>query len=197
MSVKIIDWLGLSLNTGKENYITIWKYTFLFMVTGILATVCFIGVVFVPAIVTAYRRALYLIVKNEPVSFKACLKFGFEDGMWWRSICFSVLKLIILVPGFLLFTIPGVCFTVVLYFADTSFVSKKKGVFEAFAHSSAMLKEVGFGKIFALITIVGMLKLVFGILALLGIPVFIFLTPFFSVIPFVAFLQIEEARKIS
>lgn len=132
---------------GKENYNQLLKYSALFFVASLTASFSIIELLIVPNITIAYKRALYLIAKNEPVSITGCLKYSFDDGTWWRSTCFLVLMSLLFFTGLLLFIIPGIVLAVTLFFAPVSFASEKKGAFEAFNHSSLLVKKVGFFKI--------------------------------------------------
>ena len=109
------------------------------------------------------------------------IEVAFKNGMWWKALLFSIIYVLGIVLGFLLFIAPGLYLSTIWVLGIFLLVDKDMLPTEALGKSRELVHQLGFWKIFTVVIGLGIVTNIISLIPILGL-FGIFLVPFIMMI---------------
>jgi uncharacterized membrane protein len=140
-----------------------------------------VGILIVPAILVGFIKFLLKAARGEEVDIGDSLSAGFENGMWWKALLFSIIYIVGIVLGLMLFIAPGLYLSTVWVLGIYLLVDKDMLPTEALGKSRELVHQLGFWKVFVVVIGLAIATNLTSIIPFLGLVIF-FLMPFIMMI---------------
>ena len=177
--LKIEDYFTIGIEMAKKNY---WLIFFRFIITCILcvvAAITIIGLLFIPALLGGFYKFMLRAARGESEGIMDSWLYGFQNGMWWKTLLLMFISFFGILLGLLLLLIPGIYLSTVWLLAWFFLVDKDMLPTESLGQSREQVHSMGFWKVFgvyALLTIgiqiISVIPIV-NILSLFAIPFYL------------------------
>ena len=115
-------------------------------------------------------------------------EYGFQNGMWWKSLLLIIISALGISIGYLFLIIPGIYLSVAWLLVWFLIVDKDISVTESFGQSRALVHSLGFWRVFGVQILTGI-----GLQVIVLIP-FVNILGFFA-IPFYLMLYVAIYEK--
>ena len=154
--LKIKEYFTIGIEMAKKNY---WLIFFRFIITFILCVVAaftIIGLLFIPALIGGLYKFMLRAARGESEGIMDSWLYGFQNGMWWKSLLLMFISFFGILLGLLLLFIPGIYLSTVWLLAWFFLVDKDMLPTESLGQSREYVHSMGFWKVFgvyALLTI--------------------------------------------
>ena len=179
--IRAEEYFSIGFDLGKRNY---WKIFFNFLIYAVLcvcASITVVGILIVPAILVGFIKVLLKAARGEEVDVGAFLSAGFKNGMWWKALLFSIIYIVGIVLGLMLFIAPGLYLSTVWVLGIYLLVDKEMLPTEALGKSRELVHQLGFWKVFVVVIGLAIATNLTSIIPFLGLVIF-FLMPFIVMI---------------
>jgi uncharacterized membrane protein len=134
-----------------------------------------------PALITGYCKFLLKVTRGEELVIADSLSEGFKNGMWWKTLLYSLIMIIGVAIGYVLLIIPGIYLSIAWSFGFYLVIDKDMTPLDALQKSRELVHQVGFWKILILTIIVGVLGIL-QIIPVLGGLLYVLMYPFVSML---------------
>ena len=149
--IKTEEYFSIGFELGKRNYWTIFFNFLIYAVLCVCAAITVVGILIVPAILVGFIKFLLKAARGEEVDVGVSLSAGFENGMWWKALLFSIIYGVGIALGLLLLIAPGLYLITAWVLGIYLLVDKKMLPTEALGKSRELVHQLGFWKIFAVV----------------------------------------------
>ena len=179
--LKIKDYFTIGIEMAKKNY---WLIFFRFIITCILcvvAAITIIGLLFIPALLGGFYKFMLRAARGESEGIMDSWLYGFQNGMWWKSLLLNIILVLGVLIGYLFLIIPGIYLSVAWLLVWFLIVDKDISVTESFGQSRALVHSLGFWRVFGvhILTAIGFQVIAFipfvNILGFFAIPFYLML----------------------
>ena len=109
--LKTEEYFSSGFQLGKSNYWTIFFNVLLYGVIYVVFIITILGILLLPALGVGFYKFLLRAARGENVDVGDSLSEGFKNGMWWKSLAFFVLYVLLArhsSPPLTLLASPGV-----------------------------------------------------------------------------------------
>ena len=175
--IRAEEYFSIGFELGKRNYWTIFFNFLIYAVLCVCEAITAVGILIVPAIFVGFIKFLLKAARGEEVAVGDSLSAGFENGMWWKALLFSIIYLVGIVLGLMLFIAPGLYLITAWVLGIYLLVDKEMLPTEALGKSRELVHQLGFWKIFAVVIALTIATELTSIIPILGLFI-IFLMPF-------------------
>ena len=175
--IRAEEYFSIGFELGKRNYWTIFFNFLIYAVLCVCAAITAVGIFIVPAILVGLFKFLLKAARGEEVEVGDSLSAGFENGMWWKALLFSIIYILGIAFGLVLLIAPGLYLLTVWVLGIYLLVDKKMLPIEALGKSRELVHQLGFWKIFAVVIALTIATELTSIIPILGLFI-IFLMPF-------------------
>jgi len=179
--IRAEEYFSIGFELGKRNYWTIFFNFLIYAVLCVCASITVVGILIVPAILVGFIKVLLKAARGEEVDVGAFLSAGFKNGMWWKALLFSIIYLVGIVLGLMLFIAPGLYLSTVWVLGIYLLVDKEMLPTEALGKSRELVHQLGFWKVFVVVIGLAIAANLISIIPILGF-FLIFLMPFMMMI---------------
>ena len=179
--IRAEEYFAIGFELGKRNYWTIFFNFLIYAVLCVCASITVVGIFIVPAILVGFIKVLLKAARGEEVDVGAFLSAGFKNGMWWKALLFSIIYLVGIVLGLMLFIAPGLYLSTVWVLGIYLLVDKEMLPTEALGKSRELVHQLGFWKVFVVVIGLAIATNLTSIIPFLGLVIF-FLMPFIVMI---------------
>ncbi len=179
--IRAEEYFSIGFELGKRNYWTIFFNFLIYAVLCVCASITVVGIFIVPAILVGFIKVLLKAARGEEVDVGAFLSAGFKNGMWWKALLFSIIYLVGIVLGLMLFIAPGLYLSTVWVLGIYLLVDKEMLPTEALGKSRELVHQLGFWKVFVVVIGLAIATNLTSIIPFLGLVIF-FLMPFIVMI---------------
>ena len=179
--LKIEEYFANGIELAKKNY---WQIFLRTLVTGFLsvaAAVTVVGLFLLPAILGGFYKFLLRSARGESTGIMDSWLYGFQNGMWWKTLLLLVISLIAMICGFLLLVIPGIYLATVWLLAWFLLVDKEILPTDSLQQSRELVHSLGFWKVFGVYAILTIIIQIISAIPLVNLLTF-FLMPFYLMI---------------
>ena len=180
-NITIEKYVSIGFKLGRTSYWLILFNTIIYFALSILAGITIIGLLVVPALITSYCKFLLKVARGEVVVIADSFSEGFKNGMWWKTLLYSLIMIIGVAIGYILLIIPGIYLSIAWSFGFYLVIDKDMAPLDALQKSRELVHQVGFWKILILIIIVGVLGML-QIIPIWGGLLYVLMVPFLSMI---------------
>ena len=170
----IEECFSFAFQLGKKSY---WEVLIRFLITMILSVIAgftIIGILLIPALIAGLYKFLIRSARGESKGIMDSWKYGFQNGMWWKSLLLIILSVLGISVGYLFLIIPGIYLSVAWLLIWFLILDKDISVTESFGQSRALVHSLGFWRVFGV-----------HILTAIGLQVIV-LIPFVNILGFFA-----------
>ena len=185
--LKIKEYFTIGIEMAKKNY---WLIFFRFIITCILCVVAaftIIGLLFIPAILGGFYKFMLRAARGESEGIMDSWLYGFQNGMWWKTLLLMIILFFGVFLGFLMLLIPGIYLSIVWLWAWFFLVDKGMLPTESLGQSRKHVHSIGFWKVFGVYTLLNIGFQILSVIPIVNI-LLLFATPFYLMI-FVAFYE--------
>ena len=179
--IRAEEYFSIGFELGKRNYWTIFFNFLIYAVLCVCASITIVGIFIVPAILVGFIKVLLKAARGEEVDVGAFLSAGFKNGMWWKALLFSIIYIVGIVLGLMLFIAPGLYLSTVWVLGIYLLVDKDMLPTEALGKSRELVHQLGFWKVFVVVIGLAIATNLTSIIPFLGLVIF-FLMPFIMMI---------------
>ena len=179
--IRAEEYFSIGFELGKRNYWTIFFNFLIYAVLCVCASITVVGIFIVPAILVGFIKVLLKAARGEEVDVGAFLSAGFKNGMWWKALLFSIIYIVGIVLGLMLFIAPGLYLSTVWVLGIYLLVDKDMLPTEALGKSRELVHQLGFWKVFVVVIGLAIATNLTSIIPFLGLVIF-FLMPFIMMI---------------
>ena len=179
--IRAEEYFSIGFELGKRNYWTIFFNFLIYAILCVCASITVVGIFIVPAILVGFIKVLLKAARGEEVDVGAFLSAGFKNGMWWKALLFSIIYLVGIVLGLMLFIAPGLYLSTVWVLGIYLLVDKEMLPTEALGKSRELVHQLGFWKVFVVVIGLAIATNLTSIIPFLGLVIF-FLMPFIVMI---------------
>lgn len=179
--IRAEEYFSIGFELGKRNYWTIFFNFLIYAVLCVCASITVVGILIVPAILVGFIKVLLKAARGEEVDVGAFLSAGFKNGMWWKALLFSIIYIVGIVLGLMLFIAPGLYLSTVWVLGIYLLVDKEMLPTEALGKSRELVHQLGFWKVFVVVIGLAIATNLTSIIPFLGLVIF-FLMPFIMMI---------------
>ena len=184
----IEECFSFAFQLGKKSY---WEVLIRFLITMILSVIAgftIIGILLIPALIAGFYKFLIRSARGESKGIMDSWKYGFQNGMWWKSLLLIILSVLGISVGYLFLIIPGIYLSVAWLLIWFLILDKDISVTESFGQSRALVHSLGFWRVFGVQILTGI-----GLQVIVLIP-FVNILGFFA-IPFYLMLYVAIYEK--
>ena len=177
----IEECFSFAFQLGKKSY---WEVLIRFLITMILSVIAgftIIGILLIPALIAGLYKFLIRSARGESKGIMDSWKYGFQNGMWWKSLLLIILSVLGISVGYLFLIIPGIYLSVAWLLIWFLILDKDISVTESFGQSRALVHSLGFWRVFGvhILTAIGLQVIVLipfvNILGFFAIPFYLML----------------------
>ncbi|HIA42552.1 MAG TPA: hypothetical protein EYN84_00095 [Gammaproteobacteria bacterium] len=179
--IRAEEYFSIGFELGKRNYWTIFFNFLIYAVLCVCASITIVGIFIVPAILVGFIKVLLKAARGEEVDVGDSLSVGFKNGMWWKALLFSIIYIVGIVLGLMLFIAPGLYLSTVWVLGIYLLVDKEMLPTEALGKSRELVHQLGFWKVFVVVIGLAIATNLTSIIPFLGLVIF-FLMPFIMMI---------------
>ena len=179
--IRAEEYFSIGFELGKRNYWTIFFNFLIYAVLCVCASITVVGIFIVPAILVGFIKVLLKAARGEEVDVGDSLSVGFKNGMWWKALLFSIIYIVGIVLGLMLFIAPGLYLSTVWVLGIYLLVDKEMLPTEALGKSRELVHQLGFWKVFVVVIGLAIATNLTSIIPFLGLVIF-FLMPFIMMI---------------
>ena len=179
--IRAEEYFSIGFELGKRNYWTIFFNFLIYAVVCVCAAITVVGIFILPAIFVGLVKFLLKAARGEEVDVGDSLSAGFENGMWWKALFFSIIYIVGIVLGLMLFIAPGLYLSTVWVLGIYLLVDKEMLPTEALGKSRELVHQLGFWKVFVVVIGLAIATNLTSIIPFLGLVIF-FLMPFIVMI---------------
>lgn len=179
--IRAEEYFSIGFELGKRNYWTIFFNFLIYAVLCVCASITVVGIFIVPAILVGFIKVLLKAARGEEVDVGDSLSAGFKNGMWWKALLFSIIYIVGIVLGLMLFIAPGLYLSTVWVLGIYLLVDKDMLPTEALGKSRELVHQLGFWKVFVVVIGLAIATNLTSIIPFLGLVIF-FLMPFIMMI---------------
>ena len=179
--IRAEEYFSIGFELGKRNYWTIFFNFLIYAVLCVCASITVVGIFIVPAILVGFIKVLLKAARGEEVDVGDSLSVGFKNGMWWKALLFSIIYIVGIVLGLMLFIAPGLYLSTVWVLGIYLLVDKDMLPTEALGKSRELVHQLGFWKVFVVVIGLAIATNLTSIIPFLGLVIF-FLMPFIMMI---------------
>ena len=179
--IRAEEYFSIGFELGKRNYWTIFFNFLIYAVLCVCASITVVGIFIVPAILVGFIKVLLKAARGEEVDVGDSLSAGFKNGMWWKALLFSIIYIVGIVLGLMLFIAPGLYLSTVWVLGIYLLVDKDMLPTEALGKSRELVHQLGFWKVFVVVIGLAIATNLTSIIPFLGLVIF-FLMPFIVMI---------------
>lgn len=179
--IRAEEYFSIGFELGKRNYWTIFFNFLIYAVLCVCASITVVGIFVVPAILVGFIKVLLKAARGEEVDVGDSLSVGFKNGMWWKALLFSIIYIVGIVLGLMLFIAPGLYLSTVWVLGIYLLVDKDMLPTEALGKSRELVHQLGFWKVFVVVIGLAIATNLTSIIPFLGLVIF-FLMPFIMMI---------------
>ena len=155
--LKIEEYFANGIELAKKNYWQIFLRTLVTSFLSVAAAVTIVGIFLLPAIMGGFYKFLLKTARGESDGIMDSWLYGFQNGMWWKTLLLLVISLIAMICGFLLLVIPGIYLATVWLLAWFLLVDNEILPTDSLQQSRELVHSLGFWKVFgvyAILTII-------------------------------------------
>ena len=178
---SIEKYLSIAFHLGKASYWVIFFNIIIYFGLMLLAGITIIGLLVLPALLAGLCKFLLKVARGEEVVIADSFSSGFDNGMWWKTLVYSLIMIIGVAIGYILLIIPGIYLSIAWSFGFYLVIDKGMTPLDALQKSRELVHQVGFWKILILNIIVGVLGIL-QIIPVLGVLLYILMYPFISML---------------
>lgn len=184
----IEECFSFAFQLGKKSYAEVLVRFLITIVLSVIAGFTIIGILLVPALIAGLYKFLIRSARGESKGLMDSWKYGFQNGMWWKSLLLTIISALGILIGYLFLIIPGIYLSVAWLLVWFLIVDKDISVTESFGKSRALVHSLGFWRVFGvhILTAIG-----FQVIALIP---FVNILGFFA-IPFYLMLYVAIYEK--
>ena len=175
--LKMEEYFAIGFDSGKNNYWPILGNFLLTLIVIVIISFTIIGILFIPAFLAGYTKYLLNTVRGVKTSISECWKFGFKNGMWWKSLLLVFIMSIGVVVGLMLLIVPGLYLATVWLLAMFLLVDRSILPTDALGSSRELVHELGFWKVFGVYMLTNIVIQILTVIPVLNI-LAIFTIPF-------------------
>ncbi len=180
-NIAVEKYVSIGFQLGKTSYWLILFNTIIYCALSVLVAITVIGLLVLPALITGYCKFLLKVTRGEEVVIADSLSEGFKNGMWWKTLLYSLIMIIGVSIGYILLIIPGIYLSIAWSFGFYLVIDKDMTPLDALQKSRELVHQVGFWKILILTIIVGVLGIL-QIIPVLGGLLYVLMYPFVSML---------------
>jgi uncharacterized membrane protein len=180
-NIAVEKYVSIGFQLGKTSYWLILFNTIIYFALSVLVAITVIGLAVLPALITGYCKFLLKVTRGEEVVIADSFSEGFKNGMWWKTLLYSLIMIIGVAIGYILLIIPGIYLSIAWSFGFYLVIDKNMTPLDALQKSREIVHQVGFWKILILNIIVGVLGIL-QIIPILGVLLYILMYPFISML---------------
>ena len=177
-NITIEKYVSIGFKLGRTSYWLILFNTIIYFALSILAGITIIGLLVVPALITSYCKFLLKVARGEVVVIADSFSEGFKNGMWWKTLLYSLIMIIGVAIGYILLIIPGIYLSIAWSFGFYLVIDKGMTPLDALQKSRELVHQIGFWKILGIFLIVGVINMLIQIIPTLGYLLYLFVYPF-------------------
>ena len=166
--MKVEDFFSEGFRLAKNEYWTIFFNVIIYMVLIIISAITIIGLLITPSLVVGLVRFTLRVGRGEEVDVGDSISWGFQDGMWLKSLVFFLIATVGMVIGFLLLIIPGIYLSVAWILGIYLLVDKGLSPMDALGKSRDLVHEMGFWKVFVTVFALSIGLQLISIIPILG-----------------------------
>ena len=184
----IEECFSFAFQLGKKSYGKVLIRFLITIVLSVIAGFTIIGILLIPALIAGLYKFLIRSARGESKGIMDSWKYGFQNGMWWKSLLLIIIFSVGISIGYLFLIIPGIYLSVVWLLVWFLIVDKDISVTESFGQSRALVHSLGFWRVFGvhILTAIG-----FQVIALIP---FVNILGFFA-IPFYLMIYVAIYEK--
>ena len=179
--LKIEEYFSIGFELAKNYYWVILGNTLLTLLVSVIISFTIIGVLFIPALIAGLIKFLLSTVRGEKVGIMDSWKFGFQNGMWWKSLLLVFIVTIGVITGFILLVIPGIYLATAWILGMYLLVDRGMLPTDALGKSRELVHELGFWKVFGVYALTNIAIQIMSIIPVVNFFVILVL-PFMSTI---------------
>ena len=144
----IEECFSFAFQLGKESYAEVLVRFLITIVLSVIAGITIIGILLVPALIAGLYKFLIRSARGESKGIMDSWEYGFQNGMWWKSLLLIILSALGISIGYLFLIIPGIYLSVAWLLVWFLIVDKDISVTESFGQSRALVHSLGFWRVF-------------------------------------------------
>ena len=175
---SIEKYLSIAFHLGKASYWVIFFNIIIYFGLMLLAGITIIGLLVLPALLAGLCKFLLKVARGEEVVIADSFSSGFDNGMWWKTLVYSLIMIIGVAIGYILLIIPGIYLSIAWSFGFYLVIDKGMTPLDALQKSRELVHQIGFWKIFGIFLIVGVINMLIQIIPTLGYLLYLFVYPF-------------------
>ena len=179
--IRAEEYFSIGFELGKKQYWTIFFNFLVYAVLALVASITIVGLLIVPAICIGFIKSMLKAARGEKIEIGDSLSEGFQNGLWWKGLLFSIIYTAGVAIGFMLLIAPGLYLATVWLLGIYLLVDKGMLPTEALGKSRELVHELGFWKIFAVYIGITLALQIASFIPVLGLAIF-FLFPFIMMI---------------
>ena len=177
-NIAVEKYVSIGFQLGKTSYWLILFNTIIYFALSVLVAITVIGLVVLPALITGYCKFLLKVARGEEVVIADSFSSGFDNGMWWKTLVYSLIMIIGVAIGYILLIIPGIYLSIAWSFGFYLVIDKGMTPLDALQKSRELVHQIGFWKILGIFLIVGVINMLIQIIPTLGYLLYLFVYPF-------------------
>ena len=174
----IEECFSFAFQLGKKSYGKVLIRFLITIVLSVIAGFTIIGILLIPALIAGLYKFLIRSARGESKGIMDSWKYGFQNGMWWKSLLLIIIFSVGISIGYLFLIIPGIYLSVVWLLVWFLIVDKDISVTESFGQSRALVHSLGFWRVFGVHILTGIGFQVIALIPLVNILGF-FAIPFY------------------
>tara|TARA_B100001175_G_C19428876_1_gene600126 strand:+ start:357 stop:980 length:624 start_codon:yes stop_codon:yes gene_type:complete len=190
--MKVEEFFSEGLRLAKPEYWTIFFNFLIYILLIVIAAITVIGLLIVPSLAAGLVRFTIRVGRGEEVDVGDSLSWGFQDGMWLKSLVFCVISFIGIIIGFMLLILPGIYLSVAWFLGFYLLIDKGLTPLEALGRSRELVHEVSFWKVLVILFAMSIGLQFISLIPVLGIVGNVFLWPLVAMVQFAIY---EHAIK--
>ena len=179
--LKIKEYFTIGIEMAKKNY---WLIFFRFIITCILCVVAaftIIGLLFIPALLGGFYKFMLRAARGESEGIMDSWLYGFQNGMWWKTLLLMFILSFGVFLGFLMLLIPGIYLSIVWLLAWFFLVDKGMLPTDSLGQSREHVHSIGFWRVFGVYALLTIGTQILSVIPIVNI-LLLFATPFYFMI---------------
>ena len=179
--LKIKVYFTIGIEMAKKNY---WLIFFRFIITFILCVVAaftIIGLLFIPALLGGFNKFMLRAARGESEGIMDSWLYGFQNGMWWKTLLLMFILSFGVFLGFLMLLIPGIYLSIVWLLAWFFLVDKGMLPTDSLGQSREHVHSIGFWRVFGVYALLTIGTQILSVIPIVNI-LLLFATPFYFMI---------------
>ena len=104
----IEECFSFAFQLGKKSYAEVLVRFLITIVLSVIAGITIIGILLVPALIAGLYKFLIRSARGESKGIMDSWEYGFQNGMWWKTLLLMFISFFGIFLGLLLLFIPGI-----------------------------------------------------------------------------------------